>query len=546
MTRLSLRTILSLLGVVMLLAAGCSGGGDSVEGEGLDEEPLADATDTPEATDTPAAGTDTVEPTAVDEDGAEASTGDTFVAAIGQQPDQLDPHVTTAYPSFQVLENVYDTLVVPNADTLEMEASLATDWEVSDDNLTWTFTLAEDVVFHDGSTFDAADVVYSYNRIIDEQLANAFRFGTVESVEAADPQTVVITLTEPTPNLLANIGGFKGMAILPEGAAEDYDLATEAVGTGPFSLASTSPSGLVLEANTDYWGDAPSIGAVEFRWISEPTTALTELQTGGVHWTDNVPPQQIESLSGNDDVVLETVPSNDYWYWSANFDVEPFGDPLVREALALAIDRDAITQAATFGAGTANQTAIPADRFWASDHAPHTHDPERARALLDEAGVSDLSMGLMVTDEFPQTVTAAEVIASQLGEVGIDVEIQTETFATWLDRQGQGDYDAFMLGWLGNLDPFGFYHSQHLCEGSNNYQGYCNEEVDALLTQAAVETDEDARRDLYNQAVEMIVDDGSYWYLYNPDVVQAWAPEVEGYTIRSDRAINFETVSLNG
>ncbi|MEO2108293.1 MAG: ABC transporter substrate-binding protein, partial [Actinomycetota bacterium] len=363
MTRLSLRTILSLLGVVMLLAAGCSGGGDSLEGEGLEEEPLADATDTPEATDTPAAGTDTVEPSAVDEDGADASTGDTFVAAIGQQPDQLDPHVTTAYPSFQVLENVYDTLVVPNADTLEMEASLATDWEVSDDNLTWTFTLAEDVVFHDGSTFDAADVVYSYTRIIDEQLANAFRFGTVESVEAADPQTVVITLTEPTPNLLANIGGFKGMAIVPEGAAEDYDLATEAVGTGPFSLASTSPSGLVLEANPDYWGDAPSIGAVEFRWISEPTTALTELQTGGVHWTDNVPPQQIESLSGNDDVVLETVPSNDYWYWSANFDVEPFGDPLVREALALAIDRDAITQAATFGAGTANQTAIPAALF---------------------------------------------------------------------------------------------------------------------------------------------------------------------------------------
>src|SRR3712207_4211525 len=147
----------------------------------------------------------------VDTGGGGGGSGDgTLVAAVAAQPDQLDPHVTTAYPSFQVLENVYDTLVVPNAEDLTMEPSLAESWETSDDGLSWTFTLREGVTFHDGSEFDSADVVYSYNRIIDEELSNAYRFATVEAIDAPDPQTVVMTLSAPTPNLLERIGAFKG------------------------------------------------------------------------------------------------------------------------------------------------------------------------------------------------------------------------------------------------------------------------------------------------------------------------------------------------
>ncbi len=508
------RRTLAAVAALGMLAAACSGGGEGVEGDAL--QPGQDG-------------------------GGE---GGSLVAAISAQPDRLDPHQTTAYPSFQVLENVYDTLVVPSPDDLTMQSSLATDWTVSDDDLTWTFTLRDDVTFHDGSTFEAADVAYSYNRIIDEELANAFRFATVEEVRAVDDTTVEIALTEPTPNLLANLGGFKGMAILPEGAATELDLATEAVGTGPFTLESVEPNQITVAAFDDYWGEGPFVDEVVFRVISEPTTALTELQTGNVDWTDNVPPQQIESLAGDDQVVLETVPSVDYWYWSANFARPPFDDPLVRDAMAYAIDREAITDAAKFGAATVNQTAIPEQSFFASDYAPYTHDPERARQLLADAGVGELSMGLMVTDEFPETVAAAQVMASQLGEVGINVEIQVEDFPTWLDRQGQGDFDAFMLGWLGNIDPFGFYHSQHTCEGANNFQGYCNEATDQLLEQAATETDRERRKELYDQAARLIVDDNSYVYFYNPEVVQTWDPGLSGYTIRADRAINFETVTL--
>jgi peptide/nickel transport system substrate-binding protein len=474
-----------------------------------------------------------------------AGGGGTFTAAISAQPDQLDPHQTTAYASFQVLENVYDTLVVPNPEDLTFEPSLATEWETSEDGLTWTFTLRDDVTFHDGSTFDSADVVYSFRRIIDEDLQNAFRFATVEDITAPDETTVQFTLSEPTPNLLDHVGSYKGVAVLPEGAADELDLATEADGTGPFQLDGVSADGIELTAFGDYWGEGPNVDAVEFQFISEPTTALTALQTGEVDWTDNIPPQQVEELQGSGDVTVETVPSVDYWYMATNFSRPPFDQPEVREAIAMAVDRDAIADAAQFGLAAVNQTAIPEDSFWYFDYAPYERDVDAARDLLAEAGVDDLTMGLMVTDEYPETIDVAQVIAANLEEIGITVEIETEQFSTWLDRQGQGDFDAFMLGWLGNLDPYGYYHSQHICDGANNYHGYCDPQTDQVLTEAATEADRDARKELYDEAATRIVDANSYIYFYNPSVVQAWGDGVEGYEIRADRAINFETASVS-
>jgi peptide/nickel transport system substrate-binding protein len=468
-----------------------------------------------------------------------------LVAAVSAQPDQFDPHKTSAYPSFQVLENVYDTLVVPNAEDLTMEPSLATGWETSEDNLTWTFTLRDGVTFHDGSDFDSADVVYSYNRIIDEKLANSYRFANVKSVEAPDAQTVVINLTKPTPNLLALIGAFKGMAILPEGAAEKMDLTTEADGTGPFELESSDASSTKLTAFDGYWGGKPKVAGVEFRYITEPAAALTALKAGEVNWTDNVPPQDIESLGNDDEVDLESTASVDYWYMSMNFARPPFDNTKVRQAIATAIDREAVTEAAKFGAARANETAIPEDSFFYSDYAPFEPDADKAKELMKEAGVTTpITMGLMVTDEFPESVTAAEVIASELEPIGIKVEVETLDFATWLDREDKGEFDAFMLSWLGNIDPADFYEQQHITGGSSNYQGYSNPQVDQLLSQAATEVDEDARKDLYDQAAKLIVDDVSYLYLYNPDVVQAWVPGLSGYQIRADKAINFEEVEL--
>ncbi|HLT95378.1 MAG TPA: ABC transporter substrate-binding protein [Acidimicrobiia bacterium] len=532
-----LRTMTFMVVMAMVLAA-CQ------QGESVDVgEP--GTTSPPDDTTAQTTSDDTQAP----DEGEAGAGGGTLIAAQGAEPDRLDPHLTSAYASFQILENVYDTLVQPG-DDLSMEPALAESWDISDDQLTWTFHLREGVTFHNGRELVADDVVYSYERIMDPETgaANAFRFESIDSVTAVDETTVEIALTRPTPNLLVNIGGFKGMAIIPQEIVEDGSIDTHPVGTGPFRFVSSSPDeGILLERNPDYWQEGlPVLEEIRFVQIPDPTVKLTNLQTGEVHWVDSVPPQEIESLEADDSIVLERVPGGDYHYFALNQAREPFDDPNVRRAIAMAIDRETIAEAAQFGAATANQAAIPEGNFWYHEYAPFTPgDIEGARALLDEAGVTDLTISMMVSSEFPETVTQAQVIASQLEPLGVTVEIDDVDFSTWLDRQGQGDFDAFMLSWIGNIDPDDFYYAQHHSEGGFNFQGYSNPEVDALLEEARVETDQDARKALYDQAAEMIVDDASYIYLYNPENIGAWSPALEGYHVRGDNAVRFLEASLN-
>jgi peptide/nickel transport system substrate-binding protein len=514
------RSRIAAVSLVALTAAACGGGGEDVD--------LGDS-----AADDGGAG-----------DADSDAEGGTLVAGIGGEPDQLDPHTTTSGFTFRILENVYDTLVQPN-DDLEMEPALATEWETSDDGLTWTFQLREGVTFHDGSELDAEDVVASLERIRDEG-QNAFRLEAVDTVEASGDLEVTIELTREAPNLLAQLGAFKGMAIVSaddiEGGA---DLNAEPNGTGPFTFeGQTGGDRISLAANPDYWGEeGPFLDGVEFRVIPEDTVKLTNLETGEVDWIDTVPPQNVSGLEGGD-LTVDSVPSNDYWYVAFNQEREPFDDAEVRRAIRQALDIEAITEAVRFDAATPNQTAIPESSAWYHDYAPFEHDPEAAQQALDEAGVSGLTIDLMVTSEFPETVTAGEVIASQLGEVGIDVSIRTEDFNTWLADQGEGEFDAFMLSWLGNIDPDDFYYAQHHSEGGFNFHGFADDEVDQLLDDARSETDDGARKELYDQAAERIVDEVSYLYLYNPDLVQAWSPEVSGYTPRADQATRFVTTRL--
>jgi peptide/nickel transport system substrate-binding protein len=509
---------LALLGLVALVAVACNGGGDPIDVD----DPGADPGDT-----------------AAD---GEPVAGGTLIAAIGGEPDQLDPHVTTSSFAFTVLENVYDTLVQPG-DDLTMEPALAESWETSDDLLTWVFTLREGVTFHDGSELTAEDVVASFEHIRDEG-ANGWRLEAVEEFEATDDLTVTMRLNRPAPNLLEQIGPFKGLAIASAADIEAGTLGDEPNGTGPFRLTGSGADTITLEAFEDYWGEGPYLDGIEFRIIPDESVKLTNLETGEVDWIDSVPPEQVEALEGRDDLVVGRTPGNDYWYLALNNDREPFDDPDVRRAIAFALDPATIAEAAHFDAATPNETAIPEDSFWYHEYAPFGHDPDQARQLLEDAGVEGLTIDLMVTNEFPETVTAAQVIESQLGEVGIEVSIRTEDFSTWLADQGEGEFDAFMLGWLGNIDPDDFYYAQHHSEGINNFQGFADDEVDQLLDDARVEVDDDARKELYDQAAERIVDLASYIYFYNPDIVQAWSPEVSGYETRADQATRFVTTSL--
>jgi peptide/nickel transport system substrate-binding protein len=474
----------------------------------------------------------------------EIDTDDYLKVAIAGQPDQLDPHQTSAYFSFQILENVYDTLVQPD-ENLVMQPALAESWEVSDDQLSWTFHLREGVEFHDGSPFTAEDVVYSYNRIIDEELANAYRLSSVEDVVAVDDHTVRIDLSQPTPALLAAIGGYKGMAIVEKENVESGDAQLYPIGTGPFEVVGNVASQAVtLRANEDYWGTGPYMPGIVFRFISEGTTALADLTAGEIHWTDSIPPQRVKSLRANPDVEVASVPSTDYWYLTMNQARPPFDSRDARLAVAWAIDRQAIADVTWYGNATVNQTAVPETSVWYHPYSPFERDVERARELAEQSGLAGETVGLMVTNEYPETVTAAQVIAANLADIGVETDIRVLDFATWLAEQAEGNFDMLLLGWLGNIDINDYYYNQHHSEGANNVQGYSNPEVDRLLEAGRTETDPEVRKELYARAAELIVDDASYVYLYNPNVVQAWTEELHGYEARPDRAVRFNDVWL--
>ncbi|OBF16724.1 ABC transporter substrate-binding protein [Mycobacterium sp. ACS4331] len=473
------------------------------------------------------------------------SASDNLIAAISGEPDQLDPQRSTAYFSFEVLENVFDTLVEPDAD-LRMRPALAESWETSPDQRTWTFHLRPDVVFHDGRPLTAEDVVFSYRRIIDEKLANSDKFSAVTAVTAPDPDTVVLTLSRPTPNLLTNLGGFKGMAIVQRENVESGAIATHPVGTGPFAFAAaTSGDSITLKANPDFWGGAPRIAGVTYRFISEPSTALSALQAGEIDWTDSVPTQRVTQLKDDDSIVLQVTASNDYWYLALNQARQPWDDVRVRQAIAYGIDRDAIVAATSYGTATVNQLAIPAGNPWYTPYDRYRFDTERARELLREAGAAPRDLDMLVTTEYPETVTAAQIIADNLAPLGITVHIRTVDFATWLDEQNSGNFDMLMMGWLGNIDPDDFYYAQHHTDGSSNAQKFSDPQVDRLLDAGRVEVDTARRAGDYADAATRIADEVSYIYLYNPSVIQAWNPALRGYEARRDGAIRFRDAHVD-
>jgi peptide/nickel transport system substrate-binding protein len=285
---------------------------------------------------------------------------------------------------------------------------------------------------------------------------------------------------------------------------------------------------------------------VTFRFISEPSTALSALQAGEIDWTDSVPTQRVAQLKNDDSIHLAVTPSNDYWYLAINEAKPPWNDARVRQAIAYAIDRKAIVQATSYGTAVANQLAIPEGNPWYAPYTEYGLDLDRAKRLLAEAGAAPKAMDLLVTSEYPQTVTAAQVITDNLAPLGITVNIRTVDMATWLDQQNSGNFDMLMMGWLGNIDPDDFYYAQHHTGGSSNAQKFSNPDVDRLLDAGRRETDQAARRDDYAKAAAIIADQASYIYLYNPSVIQAWNPSLTGYDARRDKAIRFGTASLNG
>ncbi len=490
------------------------------------------------------------------------------VLVVGQiaEPQALDPAAVTAVNDFRILMNVYDGLVRYAPGTLEVEPALATAWEISEDGKTYTFTLREGVSFHDGTPFDAEAVKFNFDRMLDEDhpfhdtgpFPLAFFFSAVDEVEVVDDMTVRFHLNAPYAPFLSNLAYPTGLIVSPA-AVEQYgqDFGRNPVGTGPFRFAEWRPNeAVVVERNPDYWGGAPALEAVVFRPITDANTRTAEMLAGGIDLMVEVPPVALGNFEGAGFELVEQAGPH-VWFLILNAREEPFSDKRVRQAANYAIDKEALVNDVLEGTAEVAAGPIPPAFAWAYDDAlqPYPHDPEKARALLSEAGVENPAVTFYVTEGgsgMLDPIPMATAIQADLEEVGFDVAIETYEWNTFLGQVNpglEGKADMAEMAWMTN-DPDTLPYLTLRTEawpeqGGFNSGYYSNEEVDRLLEEARTSTDQDERAELYRQVQEIVHEDAPWVFVANWKQNAVVNDRVEGFELEPSFFLLLDDVTKN-
>ncbi|QBK31325.1 ABC transporter substrate-binding protein [Roseitalea porphyridii] len=440
------------------------------------------------------------------------------------EPPHLDPTAGAAAAIDEVVyANVFEGLTRIASDGA-VQPGLAENWVISDDGLTYTFELREGVTFHDGTTLDAGDVVFSLDRARGEASVNAQKalFEPIENVEQMDELTVEITLSRPAGDFLYNMGWGDAVIVAPESAETNKE---NPVGTGPFRFAEWQKGAAVtLERFDGYWGEAPALEQVTIRFIPDPAAATAALLAGDVQAFPNLPtPESIPQFEADPRFEVVIGSTEGETILSTNNAKAPFDDIRVRQAIAHAIDRQAIIDGAMFGLGT------PIGSHFAPHHPAYMelvetypYNPERARELLAEAGHGD---GISATLKLPPPSYArrgGEVIAAQLREVGIDLEIIPVEWAQWLEQVFTNtDYDLTIVSHTEPND-IGIYARE------DYYFNYDNDDFDAVIDELSVTAGEDARYELFRKAQQIIAEDAVNGYLFQLPKNGVWDARLEG------------------
>jgi peptide/nickel transport system substrate-binding protein len=475
-------------------------------------------------------------------DPADADTvGGSIVIAIGAEPTTLDPQARDDGAERAIGDNVYETLVSRTADG-ELEPGLAAAMPEQVDDTTWEVVLREGVEFHDGEAFGSDDVVASVERILDPKLNSeqlSF-FETLKSAEAVDEHTVRITTTAPDPVLPSRLYWLK---IVPAEASGTAEFADSPVGTGPYRFVEWKRGDSVkIEANPDYWGEAPSISSVTYRFIEEPSTRLSALLNGEIDLVTNLLPEdasrapnavQVEGLE-HPVMILNTVDG-------------PTADPKVRRALNLAVDKESIAEDLFGGFGEIDQCQILSPSWTGFNEGleAYPYDPDEAARLLEEAGVTDQTITLVGTSgRWLKDRELVEAVAHYWTEAGLKTNVEIYEFSEYLDRlfdAGHRPDAIFVTSSNELLDAdrtlTGEYHMDGV-EASNDDAALAK-----LIDDARAETDADVREDLYHRATEVACDGAYFLFLLNIEDSYGlsdrldWEPRVDAKLLVKDMSI---------
>jgi peptide/nickel transport system substrate-binding protein len=438
----------------------------------------------------------------------DAGTGGELVIGKGQEAVGFDPGVVTAASSFDLISIVYERLVEFD-EAGEPQPMLAESWDIPDD-LTYTFTLRQGVTFHNGQPLTAADVKHTFDRIKDEATASprVAQFTSVDSIEATGDLTVTFHLNEPYGPFLATLSsGFS--SIVPAG--DTIDLQSEMVGTGPVILESwKQDTETVLAAFADYRvAEEPKLATLRYRIMPEESARLAAIRTGEIQLTAIADPLTVESAQQSEGVQVLEQDTTDYYLLGLNCAEPPFDDPKVRQALSLAIDRQAIVDAVFFGRGQVSGPIVPTMGDWAQPVGQlpnYTVDRDQAKALLEEAGASDLTFKILVGSLYQEFESIALVIQDQLAEIGVTVELEPVEWGTFIDRWIARDFQSFVSYNSSGNDPDGALYSAFITDGGTNAFQFSDEQVDQLLEEGRATTDPDARKETYQQVETLLAE----------------------------------------
>ena len=447
---------------------------------------------------------------------------------IALEPPHLDPTAGAAAAIDEVTyANVFEGLTRIDSEGA-VQPALAESWEVSDDGLTYTFKLREGVAFHDGTSFEASDVVFSLDRARGPDSVNAQKalFEAIESVEAVDGATVKVTLSRPEGSLLYNLGWGDAVIVAPESADGNQE---SPVGTGPFKFDGwTRGTEIRLVRNDNYWGEAPALERAAFRVVPDPAAAAAALQAGDVQAFPNFPaPELLPAFEADPRFTVVVGSTEGETILAMNNGKAPLDDPKVRRAIAKAIDREAIVTGAMFGQGT------PIGSHFAPHHPAYVDltgkaafDPDAAREMLKEAGAEGATLSLKLPPP-SYARRGGEIIASQLRDVGLTIEIEPVEWKQWLDGPFKArDYDLTIVSHTEPND-IGIYARD------DYYFDYRSDEFNAAMERLNATADEDGRNAILADAQSILSVDGVNAFLFQLAKAGVWDARLEGLWVNA-------------
>ncbi|MDQ3654913.1 MAG: ABC transporter substrate-binding protein [Chloroflexota bacterium] len=439
--------------------------------------------------------------------------GSTVIKVMtGTEVETLDPHLTGTRNTQIATEAIHSGLVKRGEDNT-IVSDLATEWSVSEDQLTWTFILRDNAMFSDGTPVTAESVKFSIERIITPENNSRYlaQLASIERVDAVDEHTVAIVTSTPFSALLGQLADPGPRIVQPEaaaGAIEDYGRAP--VGSGPYMLTSWTPGQSVeLAPNPHFYGEAPKNGGISLRFASEGGARTAAIESGQVDLVTNLPPESIDRVSGRDDLDVLVADSSFLIFFVLDHGSEPFSDVRVRKAANMAIDRQAIIDTILGGLGSVANSPVGVGVFNRAEFEPYAYDPDAAKQLLVEAGYPD---GCPVTMWAPQgrylkDRQVGEAVQSYLSEAGFEPELQIIEWGTYVTQIDVDPPEANM--WLiGASVPDAYWNFVNNYHTDADYpNSYSNPTVDELIAQAAQTFDEAEQLAIYTDLQRMVFEE---------------------------------------